>query len=129
MLIKDRCALAATMPEEVAEDDLKGLYFGAYPTSRIEFSSLPSSLRIRSAISLDFRTTEANGVIMYFTDDKGLDHISIVMQDGKIRYTFNSGTGPGIIISKKSYDDGKWHMLEIGRNLKEGSMQVDGDLV
>ena len=44
---EDKCALSAAGLPDVSTDSFKGLYFGAYPTSRIEYSSLPGSLRIR----------------------------------------------------------------------------------
>ena len=60
---------------------------------------------------MDFRTLDPNGVIFYYADTKHVDHISISINKGQIRYTFNSGTGLGEIVSPETYNDGKWHMV------------------
>lgn len=60
---------------------------------------------------MDFRTTEPDGVIFYFADDKHVDHISVVLKDGKIRFTFNSGTGPGMLMTENTVNDGQWHQV------------------
>ena len=42
-----KCALNVTEPVDLKEDDIIGYYFGAYPTSKIEYSSLTRFVRIR----------------------------------------------------------------------------------
>lgn len=121
------CALDVVDPVQVTDDDVvTGYYFGAYPNSRIEYESLTKFVRIRSGFSMEFSTTAENGVILYFADEKNVDHIALSMKDGQIRYSFNSGTGPGILTSREKYNDGKFHKLKVGRNMKEGLMEIDG---
>ena len=60
---------------------------------------------------MEFRTTAENGVILYFSDRKNVDHIALSMKNGQIRYSFNSGTGPGIITSPETYNDGAYHTV------------------
>lgn len=60
---------------------------------------------------MEFSTTAENGVILYFADEKNVDHIALSMKDGQIRYSFNSGTGPGILTSREKYNDGKFHKV------------------
>ena len=65
----------------------------------------------RSAFSMEFKTTAENGVILYFSDKNNVDHIAVAMKDGQIRYSFDSGTGPGVILSPEKYNDGQFHMV------------------
>ena len=60
---------------------------------------------------MEFQTTADNGVMFYFSDKNNIDHISLVMSDGQIRFSFNSGTGPGVITSAEKYNDGNLHMV------------------
>ena len=70
----------------------------------------------RSVMSLEFRTTQPNGVIFYFSDPKHLDHIGITMTEGKIRFTFNGGSGSGVLLTPKAYNDGQWHKVWCFKN-------------
>lgn len=49
--------------------------------------------------------------MFYFSDQKHVDHIGVSMKEGKIRFTFNSGTGTGEMITEKAYNDGMWHKV------------------
>ena len=60
---------------------------------------------------MEFQTTAENGVLFYFADKKNIDNIALVMKDGQIRYSFNSGTGPGVITTPDKYNDGQNHMV------------------
>ena len=42
-----KCALEVVDPVELSDEDISGYYFGAYPNTRIEFSSLTRFVRIR----------------------------------------------------------------------------------
>ena len=64
---------------------------------------------------MEFQTTADNGVMFYFSDKNNIDHISLVMSDGQIRFSFNSGTGPGVITSAEKYNDGNLHMVRLHR--------------
>ncbi|XP_053383160.1 laminin-like protein epi-1 isoform X2 [Mercenaria mercenaria] len=122
-----RCALDVVDPVDVTEDDQRGYYFGAYPNSRLEYDRLPVSLRIIATLSMEFRTTQPDGVMFYFSDVMHRDHIGVTMKGGMIRFTFDSGTGTGELMTTKTYNDGHWHKLMIGRNMREGTMMVDDD--
>ncbi|XP_052778102.1 laminin subunit alpha-like [Mya arenaria] len=121
-----QCALTPVEPQELPEESRKGFYFGAYPGSRLEYESLPSLLRIRGVITLDFKTSAENGVLLYFADTKHIDFISITLQNGMLRFAFDCGSGSGEIISEGKVNDGKWHSVTAARNFKEGALQVDG---
>jgi hypothetical protein len=66
---------------------------------------------IRSILSMEFRTTQPDGVMFYFSDPKHKDHLGLTMKDGMIRFTFNSGTGTGELMTSKTYNDGQWHKV------------------
>jgi len=65
----------------------------------------------RAVITLDFRTIHPDGVIFYFADTKHVDHISITLTGGLVRFTFNSGTGMGVLMNDKPVNDDQWHTV------------------
>lgn len=81
--VYEGCAL----PVEPAEEDLKqsGQRFGSQPGSRLEFNTPRGKFRKNFDFSLDFRTSEANGIIFYVSDGKTHKHYAaLLLQDGYV---------------------------------------------
>jgi laminin alpha 3/5 len=45
------------------------------------------------------KTTSGNGVILYASDVKHIDFISLYMKEGKVLFSFDCGTGEAVISS------------------------------
>ena len=71
------------------------------------------------------------GMILYNGQQAGGsgDFISFGLNNGIPEFRFDVGAGPAIIRGERSIDMGKWHTIKLGRNKKDGSMMVDGQVV
>ncbi len=103
----DRCPLPRTPLGP--RDDSRGIRFGLTETSRVQYQSLPDVLDRRFNISLSFRATADNGILLYVASDKHDDFVALMMMKGKIHFGFNCGSGAADIQSKRSFMDGEWH--------------------
>lgn len=73
-------------------EDSNGIRFGLVPGSRLEFDRPPDSFVEHSVIfSVQLRATAANGIIMFVTNEKHSDFISLYLQDGRVYFAFGSG--------------------------------------
>lgn len=78
--------------------------------------------------SLDFKTSASNGTIFYVADQTHSHYVALIIIDGKVRYIFNCGSGPGILETDNKFNDGEWHQVEFSRNQNEGKLVIDGKL-
>lgn len=69
---------------EVDVDFDAGYRFGTSTDSRIEFTQIPSKIKRSYDISLQFKTTSADGVLFYAADSRHTDFIALYLQDGKV---------------------------------------------
>lgn len=69
---------------EVDVDFDAGYRFGTTTDSRIEFTQIPSKIKRSYDISLQFKTTSADGVLFYAADSRHTDFIALYLQDGKV---------------------------------------------
>ena len=67
----------------------------------------------RLSFTVRLKTTSGNGVILYASDVKHVDFISLYMKEGKVIFSFDCGTGEAVITSSKNYNDGQWHSVSI----------------
>ncbi|PVD23436.1 hypothetical protein C0Q70_16705 [Pomacea canaliculata] len=103
-----QCALP--LEPSIAEDaEVSGVRFGLTSNSRQEYPVQQARIRIRSAFSVEFKTTGRNGLIFYVADAKHIDFIGLYMKEGRITYSFNCGSGTGTLSSTETYNDGQWH--------------------
>uniref|UniRef100_A0A914HYR1 Uncharacterized protein n=1 Tax=Globodera rostochiensis TaxID=31243 RepID=A0A914HYR1_GLORO len=72
------------------------------------------SVESRMELSVNFRTVSSRAVLMF---GKGLnDHQTLRIEDGMIQYSWNCGTGEGIVkIGAVRVDNGQWHQIRILR--------------
>lgn len=83
----------------------------------------------RANIEIEFKTTSSGGIMLYATDRRKTDFISLIMKDGHLVFSFNCGSGALNLETDQKYNDGKWHTVEFGRNQKTGKISVDGGAV
>jgi len=71
-----------------------------------------------SAISLQFRTTDANGVLLYIgTANATADFVSLVLRGGQVVLQQNFGAGVTSLQTAEmaSFADGEWHRIDVAR--------------
>ncbi|XP_065337904.1 laminin subunit alpha [Cloeon dipterum] len=107
---------------DVAEDSLR---FGQVANGRLEYNSLPGQLKKKFDFTVEFKTFVGDGVIFYVGDENHIDHIALYMKDGKVYYSFNTGSGTLIIQSTGSYRDGVWHTATFSRKASTGKLIID----
>lgn len=69
---------------EVDVDFDAGYRFGTTTDSRIEFTQIPTKIKRSYDISLQFKTTSADGVLFYAADGRHTDFIALYLQEGKV---------------------------------------------
>jgi laminin alpha 3/5 len=47
----------------------------------------------------------------------------------QVHYGFNCGSGPSLIVSDRTYNDGHWHSVVFSRQHINGSLIIDGETV
>lgn len=82
----------------------------------------------RSKYSFLLSTTSANGILIISLNGKksNFDYEIIYLEKGQIKYTFNAGSGPSMIVSKSVVNDGQWHMITTTRKARNGRLTIDG---
>ncbi|RUS82429.1 hypothetical protein EGW08_009817 [Elysia chlorotica] len=124
----DQCALPAVASNVEGESaNVKGMRFGGSLYSRYEYSRLPVRIIVKPVyISLEFKTTGQSGVLFFTADENQNDYFALFMDGGRLTFTFNCGSGPGIMRSPKAYNDGQWHTTKFSRIGQNGILEVDG---
>jgi laminin alpha 3/5 len=77
----------------------------------------------QSAVRFKFRTFVPNG-LMFFMSQKP-DFFSIELREGKVVARYDLGSGPALLQSSESYNDGKWHSLYMNRVRNDGILKID----
>jgi hypothetical protein len=68
-----------------------GLRFGVQPGSRIEFQRLPDSIEQNLIIHLELRSNSANGIVLFISNEKHTDHVSLYILDGRVCLSYGNG--------------------------------------
>ena len=122
------CALPVNPSRDRSAKLEDGLRFGNSHDTRHEFivsSSVTSSLLDESNFSIEFKTGQSDGVIVYLAGSKYIDFVGLYMSEGKIHFSWNCGGGIGMIKTESSYNDNQWHKAVFGRKKKEGNLDMD----
>ena len=69
------------------------------------------SVCCRGGFSIEFKTEEEDGMIMYMANERQVDFIALYMQGGRIVFMFNCGSGPARLTSAGTFNDGQWHTV------------------
>ncbi|KAI8431213.1 hypothetical protein MSG28_001251 [Choristoneura fumiferana] len=82
----------------------------------------------KNQVLLFFRTYAKKGLIYLLGDKQSF--FSISMQDGKVYLQVSLGNPEDLVIigTSKTYNDGKWHMLDAGRYFANCSLRVDNEI-
>uniref|UniRef100_A0AAR2J0D6 Basement membrane-specific heparan sulfate proteoglycan core protein n=1 Tax=Pygocentrus nattereri TaxID=42514 RepID=A0AAR2J0D6_PYGNA len=74
-----------------------------------------------STVMFKFRTFSTNALMMYLAT-KDMDFMSVELSDGRVKVSYDLGSGTGSIISEKRHNDGRWKSLTMSRSRKEGTV-------
>ncbi|XP_073788195.1 laminin subunit alpha-2 isoform X3 [Danio rerio] len=77
-----------------------------------------------STVMFKFRTFSTHSVIMYFATKDMKDFMSAELSDGRVKVSYDLGSGTGSIISDKRYNDGKWKSFTMSRMKKEATITI-----
>ncbi|RWS16537.1 Laminin subunit alpha-like protein [Dinothrombium tinctorium] len=126
------CKLPLTPHKDIQVGFEDGIRFGMKPYSRHEFAipaSVTSSLLDESSFGLTFKTDGplSDGVLFYVTSSSNFDFVGLIMQNGKIMFSFNCGSGPAFIVSDNTYNDGKWHTAVFNIRGRNGILRITTD--
>ncbi|KAK2708492.1 hypothetical protein QYM36_014189 [Artemia franciscana] len=95
--------------------------------SYVVLSGTQYRVRGRMNIQLRFKTFADDGLL--FLCGNRSEFLSLDIQNGKVRFQYNLGSGPVIIESSDAYNDGEWHVLEASRAKRNGLLKIDGQIV
>ncbi|VDK44418.1 unnamed protein product [Anisakis simplex] len=82
--------------------------------------------RRETVFSLNFETYSPDGLLLYVGKDR--DFMSVELQDGAVKLSFDFGSGVGKLVSTSNrYNDGKSHSMYVHRVERHAKLQVDND--
>jgi hypothetical protein len=67
-------------------DDNSGTRFGNVKFSRHEYNTLPGRHRQKSELSVEFKTSEPDGIIFYAAENRHIDYTALYLKDGKVLF-------------------------------------------
>ncbi|XP_076827529.1 laminin subunit alpha-1 isoform X2 [Brachyhypopomus gauderio] len=89
------------------------------------YSVVEKSLRsISTSIVMFFKTLSPNGLLLYLASNGTRDFLSIELVEGRVRLTFELGSGPLTLTSTKAYNTGVWYKVALQRNKRKGYLAV-----
>ncbi|KAK0397427.1 hypothetical protein QR680_002123 [Steinernema hermaphroditum] len=116
------CALQPTPLGE--RDDSTGIRFGLKPNSRIEVPR-PKSFNEMSVFTTEIRPTAANGIIMFATNQKHTDFMTVYLVNGYINFTYSAGNSKVVLTSNRSLLDDEWHTVRVECEGMAGTLYID----
>ena len=106
-----------------------GMRFGMKPDSFIEYvkKSLPKQMKEKSRFDLEFKTYKKNGLLLFMKDTQEgrSDFFALFINNGRLVFSFDCGSGPSRLATDIDVNDGAWHSVDISRIDNEGKMVVD----
>ncbi|XP_072218688.1 laminin subunit alpha-2 [Leuresthes tenuis] len=77
-----------------------------------------------STITFKFRTFSSEALLMYLATEDMKDFMSLELSEGKVKVSFDLGSGAGSTISASRHNDGRWKALTMSRNKKQATVTV-----
>ncbi|XP_026219418.1 laminin subunit alpha-1 [Anabas testudineus] len=89
------------------------------------FSVVQKSLRATStSVVLLFKTLSPGGLLLYLASNNTRDFLSLELVEGKVRLTFDLGSGAIILTTNRKYNNGVWYKITLQRNKRKGYLSV-----
>lgn len=77
-----------------------------------------------STVTFKFRTFSSDALLMYLATDDMKDFMSLELSEGKVKMTFDLGSGIGTVTSLSRHNDGRWKSLTMSRNKKQATVNI-----
>lgn len=77
-----------------------------------------------STITFKFRTFSSEALLMYLATEDMKDFMSLELSEGKVKMSFDLGSGVGSATSGSRLNDGRWKSLTMSRNKKQATVTV-----
>uniref|UniRef100_A0A3B3SLY0 Basement membrane-specific heparan sulfate proteoglycan core protein n=1 Tax=Paramormyrops kingsleyae TaxID=1676925 RepID=A0A3B3SLY0_9TELE len=77
-----------------------------------------------STITFKFRTFSTNALLMYFATKDMKDFMSVELSNGRVKVSYDLGSGPGNVSSSQRHNDGQWKSFTMARMLKQASVTI-----
>ncbi|TMS36985.1 hypothetical protein L596_004022 [Steinernema carpocapsae] len=104
-------------------EDSTGIRFGLSANSRIEIP-LPE-FSGHTSFTADIRPTAANGIIMFATNDKHTDFMTVYLVNGYVNFTYSAGNSKVVLTSNRSLLDDEWHTIRVECEGMSGTLYVN----
>ncbi|XP_028288319.1 laminin subunit alpha-1 [Parambassis ranga] len=89
------------------------------------YSLVQKSLRTTStSIVLLFKTLSPGGLLLYLASNNTRDFLSMELVEGRVRLTFDLGSGALILTSNRKYNTGVWYKITLQRNKRKGYLSI-----
>ncbi|NWS67194.1 LAMA2 protein, partial [Crotophaga sulcirostris] len=77
-----------------------------------------------STVTFKFRTFSSNALLMYLATDDLKDFMSVELNDGRIKVSYDLGSGTASVISNQNHNDGKWKSFTLSRIQKQANISI-----
>ncbi|KAM4771006.1 laminin subunit alpha-2 [Rhinophrynus dorsalis] len=77
-----------------------------------------------STIMFKFKTFSSNALLMYLATNDMKDFMSIELNDGRIKVSYDLGSGTSFTVSNRNHNDGKWKSLTLSRIQKQTNVTI-----
>ncbi|KAG8011141.1 Neurexin-3b [Nibea albiflora] len=80
----------------------------------------------RSDLTFQFKTSESEGLLLYFDDGGYCDFLLLTVSEGKLQLRISIDCAETTITSDKMVNDSRWHFAAINRHNLRTGLAVDG---
>uniref|UniRef100_A0A8C5PW47 Laminin subunit alpha 2 n=1 Tax=Leptobrachium leishanense TaxID=445787 RepID=A0A8C5PW47_9ANUR len=77
-----------------------------------------------STIMFKFKTFSSNALLMYLATKELKDFMSVELSDGRIKVSYDLGSGTAFTVSSKNHNDGKWKSFTLSRIQKQTNISI-----
>lgn len=80
----------------------------------------------RSDLTFQFKTSESDGLLMYFDDGGYCDFLLLTVSEGLLQLRYSIDCAETTITSEKMVNDSRWHFVTISRHNLRTALALDG---
>ncbi|XP_053142140.1 laminin subunit alpha-2 isoform X3 [Hemicordylus capensis] len=77
-----------------------------------------------SMVMFKFKTFSSTALLMYLATQDLKDFMSIELSDGRIKVSYDLGSGTASVVGNQNHNDGKWKSFTLSRILKQANISI-----
>ncbi|XP_069463573.1 laminin subunit alpha-2 isoform X3 [Ambystoma mexicanum] len=77
-----------------------------------------------STIMFKFKTFSSSSLLMYLATGDLKDFMSVELSDGRVKVSYDLGSGTAFSVSNKNHNDGKWKAFTLSRIQKQANISI-----